>query len=203
MSINDTRALRLPLVPLGLSLGAFFAVSLLGCILLRDHRARRHDASTLAAILSRLRVVDGPQCHHRAHLDLGLWLVDGAGLRLAVQLLCCPQRIEGSDYRWSFRTWPIRAALQPAQRIRRCPCAKTALAQRARPRRSRRAHARSLATKVLRLRPNNRWNRYAVAFRHLGVSARRPGAVDPVLRHVAEACQRHAGTSSKPACLRC
>jgi hypothetical protein len=34
MSINDTPALRLPLVPLGLSLGAFFAVSLLGCILL-------------------------------------------------------------------------------------------------------------------------------------------------------------------------
>jgi uncharacterized protein DUF5676 len=34
MSIIDTQALRLPLVPLGLSLGAFFAVSLLGCILL-------------------------------------------------------------------------------------------------------------------------------------------------------------------------
>jgi hypothetical protein len=43
MSGNDARALRLPLVPLGLSLGGFFAVSLLACILL-DHRARRHDA---------------------------------------------------------------------------------------------------------------------------------------------------------------
>jgi len=34
MSVNDTRAPRLPLVPLGLSLGCFFAVSFLGCILL-------------------------------------------------------------------------------------------------------------------------------------------------------------------------
>ena len=34
MSGNDARVLRLPLVPLGLSLGTFFAVSFLGCILL-------------------------------------------------------------------------------------------------------------------------------------------------------------------------
>jgi 2TM family of unknown function (DUF5676) len=34
MSTNDTRVLRLPLVPLGLSLGVLIAVSFLGCILL-------------------------------------------------------------------------------------------------------------------------------------------------------------------------
>lgn len=34
MSGNDTQALRLPLVPLGLGLGGFFAISLLACILL-------------------------------------------------------------------------------------------------------------------------------------------------------------------------
>jgi hypothetical protein len=34
MSGIDTRVLRLPLIPLGLSLGGFFAVSFLACILL-------------------------------------------------------------------------------------------------------------------------------------------------------------------------
>ena len=34
MSGNSTRVLRLPLVPFGLSLGGFFAISFLACILL-------------------------------------------------------------------------------------------------------------------------------------------------------------------------
>ncbi len=34
MSGNSTRVLRLPLVPLGLNLGGFFAISFLACILL-------------------------------------------------------------------------------------------------------------------------------------------------------------------------
>src|SRR5215467_6731777 len=58
-----------------------------------SRRARRRDAQAVAAILPLFRVAHGTKRLHWTRLDPGLWVVDGAGVRFPVQLLCRPKRI--------------------------------------------------------------------------------------------------------------
>ena len=93
MNARATQSLHLPLVPLGLSISTFFAISFLGCILLGIVVPDGAMHKRWLQFFPLLRMVDRAQHRDRTRLDPGLWLVDGAGVWFPVQLLCRSQRI--------------------------------------------------------------------------------------------------------------